>query len=624
MASKKELQALITLAGKIDPSLQSALRKAQSETLKTSSAMSKLSKTVDSVFKGIGKAALYVGAPLAAGIALVAKNGLQLASDLTEVQNVVDVTFGSNAKQINQWSQQALKNFGLSELQAKRYTATLGAMLKSSGLTGKAVIDMSENLAGLAGDLASFYNISQQEAFEKIQAGISGEVEPLRQLGINMTVANLQAYALSKGIKVAYKDMDQATQTALRYSYIMSVTKDAQGDFNRTQGSFANQMRLLQNNIDQLSAKIMQTLLPVITKYVQKANKFIDSIAGDPTKIQQIQNAISNVADAIIKFGTDAMPYVSSFAQYIKENWLTIKDIAIGVGIAFATWKVGETVYGAYKAVTTFTQAIRELSMAIAAAKIAYATYYSWKIKDMFTTLYLQALYAKDAIAMGIRTAAMWAMTAATSAWTAITTVATTVGSAFAAVLAFITSPIGLVILGIMALVGAIILLYKNWDSVSKLFVASWEWIKNAFTVGINWIVDKINWLIQKINLIPGIKIPLIPEVQTSNKTGPKMRKYANGGLATQPSIFGEAGPEMAIPIKYKNPRSLSLLNQTARAIGAQPYGTVPNLSLSFNFYGPVSNQNDVVSGVKMAEEYIRQVVSDIIEEKERVAFGLE
>lgn len=183
----------------------------------------------------------------------IAKSGIQNASDLAESQNVVDVTFKQNAESINSWSKQAASAYGMSELSAKKYTGTIGAMLSSMELADSEVLDMSMSIAGLAADFASFYNLEHDEAFEKIRAGISGETEPLKQLGINMSVANLEAYALSQGINTVYNEMSQAKQATLRYNYLMSALANAQGDFARTSGSYANQMRIAQLNIQNFS-----------------------------------------------------------------------------------------------------------------------------------------------------------------------------------------------------------------------------------------------------------------------------------------------------------------------------------------------------------------------------------
>lgn len=239
------------------------------KTLKTAFAFS-LGATIADGIKSIGSA-----------IKDFAVDSVQVASDLQEVQNVVDVTFGNDAKTIETWSKKANKQFGLTELQAKKYTSTLGSMMKSSGLTGKAVTSMSTDLAGLTADMASFYNLDFETAFEKIRSGISGETEPLKQLGINMSVANLEAYALSQGITKSYESMTQAEQVTLRYNYLMQATADAQGDFARTSDSLANSQRLLSTNLDTLKANLGEALLPVINSAVGAVNDLFAALTPE-------------------------------------------------------------------------------------------------------------------------------------------------------------------------------------------------------------------------------------------------------------------------------------------------------------------------------------------------------
>ena len=213
-----------------------------------------------------------------------AKESVKLATDIQEVQNVIDVTFGKGAAQIEEFAQSAATAFGLSELAAKQYTGTMGAMLKSSGLTVNAAQEMSIALTGLAGDIASFYNLDTDTAFEKIRSGISGETEPLKQLGINMSVANLEAYALSQGITKSYNAMSQAEQVMLRYNYLLSATTDAQGDFARTSGSFANQIRILQLNFDQLRIAVGNAIIPI----AQAVLPGINAIIAGLTKLARV------------------------------------------------------------------------------------------------------------------------------------------------------------------------------------------------------------------------------------------------------------------------------------------------------------------------------------------------
>ena len=209
---------------------------------------------------------------------------ISAASDLAEVQNVVDVTFGDSAKKIDSWAQSAGNNFGLTETQAKRYASTIGAMLKSQGVAQNEVLDMSESLAGLAADMASFYNLDFDTAFEKIRSGISGETMPLKQLGINMSVANLNAFALAQGLEKTFDQMSQGEQTMLRYQYIMQATADAQGDFEKTSDGFANAQRRITTALDTISAVAGGFILNTIEPLVGGIATFLEKMTTTPEK----------------------------------------------------------------------------------------------------------------------------------------------------------------------------------------------------------------------------------------------------------------------------------------------------------------------------------------------------
>lgn len=228
-----------------------------------------------------------VGFKAIQGLVDFGKSAIDLGSDITEVENVVDVAFGSMSDKAYKFAATAKEQFGLSELAAKTYSGTMMAMLKSSGVAQNAASDMSITLAGLAGDMASFFNLDTDVAFQKIRAGISGEIEPLRQLGINMSVANMEAYALSQGITTSYNAMTQAEKATLRYNYLMSVTSDMQGDFARTSGSWANQVRLLTLNFQSLSAVIGQGLIAGILPAIQALNALM-------SKLMQAANVFRN------------------------------------------------------------------------------------------------------------------------------------------------------------------------------------------------------------------------------------------------------------------------------------------------------------------------------------------
>ena len=253
-----------------------SIQEAREELARASAALDQLEDHTNKSTDAFSRLVKAIGLVMIARKALdTIKTGIDYASDLAEVQNVVDVTFGSATEAINSWSKECLAAYGMNEVSAKRYAGTIGAMLKSSGLAGDAIVGMSKDMVGLAGDMASFYNLDLETAFEKIRSGISGETEPLKQLGINMSVANLEAYALSQGITTAYNEMSQAEQVMLRYNYLMSTTADAQGDFARTQDSYANQTRLLSESWLEFTDVMAEQLLPVLTTIVSWLNNIV-------------------------------------------------------------------------------------------------------------------------------------------------------------------------------------------------------------------------------------------------------------------------------------------------------------------------------------------------------------
>lgn len=268
-----------------------AMNKVQQQTAKTTNKVDGYVGKIKSAFGKIGK---VLGIALSvAAIVNFGKQCIELGSDLAEVQNVVDVTFGALNREVEEFAQNALEQFGLSELSAKQYTSTMGAMLKSMGFTTRAAADMSMELTGLAGDVASFYNLSGDEAFAKIRSGISGETEPLKQLGINLSVANLEQFALTQGMTKSYNAMNQQEQALLRYNYLLSVTSDAQGDFARTSDSWANQTKILTERFNSLKAAIGQGLINVFTPVLRVLNQVIAKLTEAAKAFQRFTEIIT-------------------------------------------------------------------------------------------------------------------------------------------------------------------------------------------------------------------------------------------------------------------------------------------------------------------------------------------
>lgn len=233
------------------------------------------------------------------------KSAINLASDLQEAQNVVDVAFGSMSDKANAFAQSALKNYGLAELSAKKYSSTFMSMAKGMGLATDDATNMSLALTGLVGDVSSFYNIEQDLAATKLKGIFTGESEALKDLGVVMTEANLEAYALAKGFNKSMKEMTQAEKVALRYQYVTEQLSLAQGDFSRTSDSWANQIRVLKETFNSLSSIIGEFLIKGLTPFVQKLNDILQRLLAIAQAAKSLF-LVSDAAEEITDTATDA------------------------------------------------------------------------------------------------------------------------------------------------------------------------------------------------------------------------------------------------------------------------------------------------------------------------------
>lgn len=268
---------------------------------------------------------------------------IDLGSDLQEVQNVVDVTFPSMTAQMDKFAQSAATNFGLSEAMAKRFSGTYGSMAKAFGFTEQQAYDMGTTLTGLAGDVASFYNITQDEAYTKLKSVFTGETESLKDLGVVMTQTALDSYALANGFGKTTKEMNEAEKVALRYSFVQKQLAAAQGDFARTSGGWANQIRILNLQLDSIKANIGQGLINLFTPILQLINKLLGKLAtlasafksftelitgnkasegglsGMTSDAEQMTDGLNSAADAADNLGSTTSAVGSAAKKAAKE-----------------------------------------------------------------------------------------------------------------------------------------------------------------------------------------------------------------------------------------------------------------------------------------------------------------
>lgn len=252
------------------------------------------------------------------GVIKLIKESISLSSQLFEVQNVVNNVFKESTDSINDFTENAVSKFGLTELAAKKMIGVFGGILSASNITGDTQAEMSKNLTAFTGDLASFYNLDFETVNKKLQSGLVGNTAAMRSLGVNMTVANLEAYALSKGITQSYKDMNQATKTILRYNYMLEQLSVAQGDFSRTSASWSNQVRLLTNNFKQLLSLIGGGLIKLFYPVLTLLNEIVSASVRAMTALSKVFGfSPSDLSDMF--GGSGATADVSDYASDLED-----------------------------------------------------------------------------------------------------------------------------------------------------------------------------------------------------------------------------------------------------------------------------------------------------------------
>lgn len=279
------------------------------------------SSGIENSLKNIGKLALAAFSVKA--IVNFGKECINLGSDLAEVQNVVDVTFGNLNTEVNKFAENAIDKFGLGQTVTKKYVGTFGAMSKAFGFSNKEALAMSETLTGLAGDVASFYNLSSDEAYTKLKSVFTGETETLKDLGVVMTQNALDQYALANGYGKTTAKMSEQEKVALRYKFVLDKLSLANGDFARTSDSWANQTRVLSLRFNELKATLGQGFINIFTPIVKGINWVL-------AKLQVLANAFKSFTEMI--FGNAGGDSGSSTVSNLATDASNASDAVSGIG----------------------------------------------------------------------------------------------------------------------------------------------------------------------------------------------------------------------------------------------------------------------------------------------------
>lgn len=412
-------------------------------------------------FMAVGAAASAMGAAIASSI--------QPASDLYETINKANVVFGIYANKVMSWGEKSAEALGMSKNSAIGAAATYGNLFRALGITENKAADMSISLIKLAADLASFNNISPDEALEKLRAGLVGETMPMRTLGININEAMLKAKAFSMGMGDGKETLDATARTLASYALIMEQTGLAQGDFARTSEGLANQQRIMKAQVENLKAAFGSSLLPAVNKVVG----IITTWLGSP----EMKAGIAKFSETITK-GADKL---SELAKIISETGVksrTFLKFLKSLGVPQAALDTIQWLYTAFDNLTAAMQKDKGILVGVfAALGVAVLAWAATTAVAVWTAL--APLLPVIAVMVAIGAVAYLVYTAWTQNWGGIQQV---VGNAIASIVGWWNGTLLPALANVQAFMGTVITAIVGWwqGTLLPALTAVWNWMSTV------------------------------------------------------------------------------------------------------------------------------------------------
>lgn len=309
-------------------------------------AMAQVSGRLNTLSGEINKVGQSLSLRLTAPITAAGGAAIMLASDFEESLNKVNVAFGRSSQEVIKFADTTLTQFGIARGTALDMAALFGDMATSMGLPRDAAADMSTSLVGLAGDLASFKNIRIDVANTALKSIFTGETESLKALGVVMTEANLEQFAYQQGIQKSIKEMTQQEKVMLRYQFVLENTKNAQGDFNRTNDGAANQVRIFQESLKQLGQEIGKMMLPLFTAITKRVNEFLTVLSAQSDEARRkfliLAGVLAGIGPTILAIGAGVKALALVFAALSSPITLTIAGVlALSASIDYLAQNAG-------------------------------------------------------------------------------------------------------------------------------------------------------------------------------------------------------------------------------------------------------------------------------------------
>jgi hypothetical protein len=320
-----------------------------------------------------------------AGIGKIAFALTKFASDAQETLNVLAVAFEENQQAVRNWATDYSNKIGRSRFEMEKMAGTFGSLLTPMmDGNSEASAEMSKRLSEITTDLASLYNVADNQALIALRAALVGENEPMRRLGVNMSVAALEAFALEKGIRKNFKSMKEAEKATLRYQFLVEKTALAHGDAAKTSENWANKSKAVMGRLKDLATTVGLKLLPFMTRLAKGADWVLQRF----TKFAQISEiataALISLAGVAAGIGIKLLVAFSPVLLPLLKVAALITAITLVLDDFFVFLKGGDSLIGRF---------IDSIWGPGSAAEAADKLKLAWQfVKDFFVDIFMPAL----------------------------------------------------------------------------------------------------------------------------------------------------------------------------------------------------------------------------------------